>query len=329
MANSKVVRRATVLLLFAVAALTGVTLLFSMGGTEREATRDVEESLGLIDDPPFKLRLSGPLWGDRTLKSEDGAPDVAYVTRDETLDLLVTGASNAAIADVELQVDDKPQRQVRPPCAQRRCPTSLRLAFRPRLGTAVGDRRVQVIVRDPHARDPGADVGSHMSTATFAVHVGRDLPAVRGDEPVTVARAQSIRSRTRARRLSARARRVLAKERRNGVLGALLGQAHLRVRAAGQLTTNGRALGATLLLELTPARRNISATVPAYVPAAKGSSGYRTQTVQLRATLLRDLLVDVDLDRGRVIALEPGPRSQTEAWKPSQAPAPAGAEDEN
>jgi hypothetical protein len=88
-------------------------------------------------------------------------------------------------------------------------------------------------------------------------------------------------------------------------------------------------LGATLLLALTPARRNISATVPAYVPAARPFFGYLTQTVQLRATLLRDLLVDIDLDRRRIIALEPGPRSQTKAWKPNRAPAPAGAADED
>jgi hypothetical protein len=93
--------------------------------------------------------------------------------------------------------------------------------------------------------------------------------------------------------------------------------------------TNGRMLGATVLLVLAPARRNISATVPAYIPAAEPFSGYLAQTVQLRAPLLRDLLVDVDLSRRQVIAIEPGPRSQTEAWNPSRAPAPYGAEDED
>lgn len=92
---------------------------------------------------------------------------------------------------------------------------------------------------------------------------------------------------------------------------------------------NGRPLGASLLLELSAARRSVRATVPAYVPAANRPSGYRAQTVRLQATVLRDLLVDVDLHRNRVIALEPGPRSQTKVWAPSFAPAPAGAVDED
>jgi hypothetical protein len=122
---------------------------------------------------------------------------------------------------------------------------------------------------------------------------------------------------------------VLSALRRRGFLNALLGSARLHVKEAGELDANGRPLGASLLLELTRARRNVAATLPAYIPAANRSSGYRTQTVGLRATVLRDLLVDIDLRQNRVIAVEPGPRSQTKAWIPSDAPAPAGAGDED
>jgi hypothetical protein len=49
----------------------------------------------------------------------------------------------------------------------------------------------------------------------------------------------------------------------------------------------------------------------------------------MRVAVLRDALIDVDLSTGRVIAFEPGPRSRTLKWSPSQAPAPAGGADED
>jgi len=53
------------------------------------------------------------------------------------------------------------------------------------------------------------------------------------------------------------------------------------------------------------------------------------QSVEVVAPVLRDVLVDVDLRRHRVIAIEPGPESQTTVWKPGKAATPSGAEDED
>jgi hypothetical protein len=199
----------------------------------------------------------------------------------------------------------------------------------PRLGPKIsGIRHVQVIVRDSKARGAGADLGSHVSTANLRVNVGRRLPLARESEPVTVKAGPSRRADARLLRLRARALRVVSDERRRGVLSALLGRVRLDVRSVGALTANGQSIGATLLLELTPDRAHVTATVPAYIPALGGSE-YRPQTVQLSAKVLRDLLVDVDLGRRKVIAIEPGPRSQTKVWAPSRAAAPAGAADED
>jgi hypothetical protein len=101
-----------------------------------------------------------------------------------------------------------------------------------------------------------------------------------------------------------------------------------RLRETGELTASGRPLGALLLVDLTPDRRNVSITLPAHVPAANGTT-YARQTVRMRAPVLRDLLVDVDLERNRVIAVAPGPQSQTQAWTPSRTSSPAGAADED
>jgi hypothetical protein len=71
--------------------------------------------------------------------------------------------------------------------------------------------------------------------------------------------------------------------------------------------------------------------VPDYVPADGGSGQppYTLQRVRMHVAALRDALIDIDLDRGRVIAFEPGPRSRSLVWSPSRAPAPAGAGDED
>ena len=319
-------RRTHILLILLTAGVLVVALLLSLG---RDTAQDVTQSLDLRGDPPFAIRLSGPLWRDRTLTSEDGAPDVGYVTGDERLDVLVTGAGHARVAEAELRVDGRLQRRVRPPCPGGTCPARLGMVLRPRLsGSVSADRRVEVIVSDRKALNGGPDVDPYVSAARFAVHVGR-LPLVREGEPVTASTFPSTTSGARALRMRTRGMRVLFALRRRGFLDSLLGPAHLHVREAGELKVNGRPLGATLLLELSGARRNVRATVPAYVPAANRSPGYRAQRVRLQATVLRDLLVDVDLHGNRVIALEPGPRSQTKVWAPSFAPTPAGAADED
>jgi hypothetical protein len=70
--------------------------------------------------------------------------------------------------------------------------------------------------------------------------------------------------------------------------------------------------------------------VPAYLPTAAGAAvPYTRQIVDVHVTVLRDALIDVDLDAGRVISFEPGPTSRTASWSESRAPAPAGAADED
>ena len=79
-------------------------------------------------------------------------------------------------------------------------------------------------------------------------------------------------------------------------------------------------MGGTALLALPVALPAVRATVPGYVTAG---SSYRSQPVRFIAPQLRDLLVDVDLHSNRVIAVQPGPRSQTSQWAPKQLPATA------
>jgi hypothetical protein len=97
----------------------------------------------------------------------------------------------------------------------------------------------------------------------------------------------------------------------------------------GNLNARGRRLGATMLVDLVTPRHGLGATVPAYVPTAGGDEPYKLQSVRMHVAVLRDALIDIDLNRRRVIAFEPGPRSQTLGWSPSEAPAPAGAADED
>lgn len=319
-------RRRYVLLILLAAGGLGAALLLSMG---RDTARDVTQALDLRGDPPFEIRLSGPLWRDRTLRSEDGALDVGYVTGDERLDVLATGADEVPVAEVDLRVDGRLQRRIQPPCPQNACPSRLSLVLAPRVvGLGPGHRRVEVIVRDRKALN-GQDVDPHVSVAKFRVNVGRRLPLVREGEPVTVVKAAPARMGVTERRLRAGGLRALTAIRRRGVLDGLLGSVPMNVLQAGPLKVNGLPLGASLLLQLRIARRNVRATVPDYVPAPHLPAGYRAQTVRVEATVLRDLLVDVDLNRRRVIAVEPGPQSQTKLWQPSFAPAPAGAGDED
>jgi hypothetical protein len=318
------VRRAATLVLLLAAGVVGAVVLLS--GSGRDTAQDVAGSIGLVDDPPFRLELSGRLWQDRTLRDKDGAPDLAHVTSDEPLVVLVAGKGGARVSDVELRVDGQRQRDVRPPCPAGRCPTSLRLALIPRLGAASGDRRIQVVARDPHARRANTDAGSHTGSVSFTVHRGPSLPLVREGEPVTATAAPSARDESRVRRLRLRALREVSAARDPGVLEVL--RLGFRVRETGELTAAGRPFGATLLLDLTPARRNLSLTLPAYFPLSNGAT-YRRQAVRMRAVVLRDVLVDVDLERDRVVALEPGPQSQTKVWAPSRRSSPAGAADED
>jgi hypothetical protein len=124
-------------------------------------------------------------------------------------------------------------------------------------------------------------------------------------------------------RLESAALGVLRSERSAGRLAEALGATSVEAVQVGRLEARGRQLGATMLVDLARPRQDLWATVPAYVPAEGGSGAYTTQSIRMHVAVLRDALIDVDLDRGRVIAFEPGPRSRCLSWSPLQAPASA------
>lgn len=114
---------------------------------------------------------------------------------------------------------------------------------------------------------------------------------------------------------------VLARERRRGPLAAALGRARIRVLQIGALESGGRRIGATMLVALAVPRRQVRATVPAYLVAGRSSSApYTSQRAAMRVAVLRDALIDIDLRSGRVVSFEPGPRSRTASWSPSSGP---------
>jgi hypothetical protein len=210
---------------------------------------------------------------------------------------------------------------VTPPCDQGRCPSRLRLTLTPRLRQLVpGDHRIEVMARGSR----GA-----VGIQGFSVRTVTQLPAVREGEPVGELPSAPPPRHWDAR-LERAAFRVLGSERRTGGLAKVLGTARLTAVQLGDLNARGRRLGATMLVDLVEPRRDLWATVPAYVPV-EGDSGpsYTPQHVRMHVAVLRDALIDIDLGRRRVIAFEPGPRSESLSWSPSQARAPAGAGDEN
>lgn len=183
-------------------------------------------------------------------------------------------------------------------CDQGRCPSRPRLTLTPRLRQlGPGGHRVEVVARD------------HLG----AVGVQGAPPPRHGDA-----------------RLERAALRVLGSERRSGGLAQVLGTARLTTVQVGDLNARGQRLGATMLVDLAEPKRDLRATVPAYVPV-EGDSGapYTPQRVRMHVAVLRDALIDIDLGRRQVIAFQPGPRSESLSWSPSQAPAPAGAGDES
>jgi hypothetical protein len=106
--------------------------------------------------------------------------------------------------------------------------------------------------------------------------------------------------------------RIIRREQRHGVLRSILGRRSARIVQLGELQQRGRTVGVTVLLALSRTRQNVRATVPAAVAPAAG--GERVRRVPFVAPVLRDLLVDVDLPRGALVAVEPGPASRTSAW---------------
>jgi hypothetical protein len=117
--------------------------------------------------------------------------------------------------------------------------------------------------------------------------------------------------------------RIIRREQRHGVLRSILGWRSARIVQLGELQQAGRRVGATALLALPVARQNVYATVPG-AGAASGAG----RRVQFMAPVLRDILVDVDLRRGEIVGVEPGPASRTSAWAATPSPpvaAPAAA----
>jgi hypothetical protein len=167
-------------------------------------------------------------------------------------------------------------------------------------------------------------VTSHTSTTPGATATaGERLPPLREGEPIAATAASAARAPGFAA-LARRTRAVIGRQLRTGVLRRVVGSAATRVVQIGELREGGRPLGGTALLALPVPLRGVHATVPGYVSAGRG---YRSRSVRFIAPLLSDLLVDVDLRRGAVIAVQPGPRSQTSQWAPQHGlatPAVAG-----
>jgi hypothetical protein len=309
-------------------ALVAVVVIATQLGGGQPAQDTVSGAPGLLRDPPFSVRLDGPLWRARTLEDNDNAQDFALVERDLPLEVRATGASDARIAELELRVDGRSRRVVVPPCPGGRCPISASFTFVPRLRMlAPGDHRVEIVVRDPAGVAGSRGHGEHVTTFAFDVRSVRSVPRI--SEARTVSKLP-LRTTGLTRRMRGDAVSALTSARRGGEIAAVLGSSRVSVVRAGRLDAGGRRLGVTLLLDITPPVHDVSATVPAYVPVVtSGNVRYVTQQVQMHAVVLRDALVDVDLSRRRVITFEPGPRSRTSGWSPSKAPTPAGANDED
>jgi hypothetical protein len=299
----------------AVAAVAVAGAVSVMGNDD--AVRDVAGPLGLTEDGPFRIRLSGPLWNDRTLRDRDGSPDIAYLSHDEPLTIAVDARHGASIASMGLRVEGGP-RQLLDACRGGACPTSATVTAHPalqRLGR--GSHHLTIDVRGTHA--------GQRASLRMELTVGGRLPPVREGDPVPATAAPPPPTVYSAQ-LGRLVRALVRREQRRGVLRDVLGVPAVRFVQIGELGLGGRGVGVTALLELPTPRRNVRATVPGYVATG---GGYRLQSVAFTAVELRDLLVDLDLRGGRVIAAEPGPGSQTSRWDPEQAPTPSGAEDED
>src|SRR4051812_50117111 len=101
--------------------VAGVVIATQVGGGH---PRDdgVSGAPEVFRDPPFTVRLAGPLWRARTLQDNDGAQDFALVESDLALDVRATGDSRARIAELELLGDGQSRRGGGAPCPSGRRP---------------------------------------------------------------------------------------------------------------------------------------------------------------------------------------------------------------
>jgi hypothetical protein len=277
---------------------------------------------GHFRSPPFLVTVSGPLWQSRTLRDTDGTKDFALVDGDLPVDVRVRSIGAAGVATVELRVDGRSQRSVRTACGEGGCPAQAAVKFVARLrGLPAGRHAVDIYAAS------SADRGTHRRASFEIRTIGRAPAAIEGRPARRDAAA--VPPSGDVQQLQQTALGVLAGERTRPGLAAALGNARLNVIQAGPLNAHGRRLGATLWLALATPLRDVRATVPGYVPSAAAAGGYTRQRINMHVAILRDALVDIDLTTRRVIAFEPGPRSHVLSWKPSRAPAPAGAQDED
>ncbi|WP_026910364.1 hypothetical protein [Patulibacter minatonensis] len=289
-------RRRTLLLATTLAAIAAVALvaLVSSG-----PGRELGGELGIRADRPFAARLSGPLYAARTLRDrDDGAPDVAFLTCDAALTATVRAEDAAGVRRVLVRVDGRTQVRRDVGCPSGRCPRRVVVTATPGLVAAgSGTHRVEVL-----ALAPGATAPSRVARITVGVG---DARAATGDiEPRP--RTAPVLSLERPRPAVDRLVRTVASR---APLARLLGRSRLRLRERG--TGSGVV---TVLADVVPARTGVAATLP-----QPGDEGPAT----LRARVLRDLLLDVDLRTGRLIAAQPGPGSVLSRWSPATEP-PAG-----
>jgi hypothetical protein len=153
--------------------------------------------------------------------------------------------------------------------------------------------------------------------------VGDRLPPTREGEPVATTAASDPPAPASAV-LVRRTRAIVRREIRSGVLRGVVGSSTARFVQVGELRAGAKTVGGTALLALPVALRDVRTTVPGYVSAG---GGYASRPVRFTAPQLRDLLVDVDVRHDRVIAIQPGPRSQTSQWSAPPDPATPTATD--
>jgi hypothetical protein len=305
----------------AVIALAAVAWTQLRGGAA-DPSPDAIARPGNFRSSPFTVTVSGPLWRSRSLRDSDGAEDFALVDGDLPLEVRVRASGAARVGAVELRVDGRRERTVGGACGQDGCPDQVDATFVPRLRSLpAGGHRVEIYATAAGARDA-------QQTARFDTRTTARAPAIVEGEPAVTDAPPDPRDGDVALRQAALD--VLAAERAQPGLAAVLLDARLELIQAGPLNARGRRIGATLWVALPTPLRDVHATVPHYVPSsAAGGRAYSPQNVRMHVAVLRDALIDVDLTTQRVIAFEPGPRSHTISWKPSRAPAPAGAGDED
>ena len=178
------------------------------------------------------------------------------------------------------------------------CPAHAAATFTPAL-LARGPGPVRLTVR---VRSGGT--APTQTVTQFGVLVGRPLTTPAEIEPRTP-RGAPLRLDAPVPVLD----RVVRQAARSGVLHTLLGASRIVLHERGARTA---------LASIVPPRTNITASLP-----RADDDG----PALMRATVLRDLVIDIDPTTRRVNGIQPGPGSQIASWTPV-TPAPAGDRDE-